>query len=162
MPGATVRAIEQVYRSRYKGYRLALSTLVDDPGAAHDVVQDAFAVALARRGSFRGGSLEAWIWRIAERRALDARRASGHTGELHAEASIGWVGDYLTADPDVGHAIQRLSRRRRLVVFLRYFADLSYAQIAEACDISEGTVAATLARAHSELAEALEVQGARR
>jgi DNA-directed RNA polymerase specialized sigma24 family protein len=36
-------------------------------------------------------------------------------------------------------------------VFLRYFADLSYAEIASLCQISEGTVAATLAHAHADL-----------
>ena len=41
------------------------------------------------------------------------------------------------------------------MVFLRYFADLSYAEIAEACAVSEGTVAATLAQARDQLLEAL-------
>jgi RNA polymerase sigma factor (sigma-70 family) len=37
------------------------------------------------------------------------------------------------------------------MVFLRYFADLSYSEIAEVVGISEGTVAATLAQARSAL-----------
>ena len=41
------------------------------------------------------------------------------------------------------------------MVFLRYFADLSYAEIADACEIAEGTVAATLAKARARLEEAL-------
>jgi DNA-directed RNA polymerase specialized sigma24 family protein len=41
-------------------------------------------------------------------------------------------------------------------VFLRYFGDLSYQQIAEICGISEGTVAATLAQARHELGAALD------
>jgi DNA-directed RNA polymerase specialized sigma24 family protein len=36
-------------------------------------------------------------------------------------------------------------------VFLRYFAGFSYAEIAEALEIGEGTVAATLAQAHAAL-----------
>jgi hypothetical protein len=40
-------------------------------------------------------------------------------------------------DPDLARAIRALPPRRRLMVFLRYFADLSYAEIAEACDVSE-------------------------
>ena len=39
--------------------------------------------------------------------------------------------------------------------------DISYAEIAELCEISEGTVAATLARAHADLAKALTREGAR-
>jgi DNA-directed RNA polymerase specialized sigma24 family protein len=43
-----------------------------------------------------------------------------------------------------------------LVVFLRYFADLSYEEIASTCEISEGTVAASLAQARAALLEALQ------
>jgi DNA-directed RNA polymerase specialized sigma24 family protein len=46
-------------------------------------------------------------------------------------------------------------------VFLRYFADLSYAEIADACGISEGTVAATLAQARAALHEEIR-EGAKR
>jgi DNA-directed RNA polymerase specialized sigma24 family protein len=49
-----------------------------------------------------------------------------------------------------------------LIVFLRYFGDFSYAGIAAACDVSEGTVAATLAQAHAELRSALEPEGVAR
>jgi DNA-directed RNA polymerase specialized sigma24 family protein len=44
------------------------------------------------------------------------------------------------------------------MVFLRYYADLSYAEIAEACGVSEGTVAAALAQARAALADALDLK----
>jgi DNA-directed RNA polymerase specialized sigma24 family protein len=53
-------------------------------------------------------------------------------------------------------AVGRLPPRRRFIVFLRYFADLSYADIAEICGISEGTVAAALAQARTTLRSELE------
>ena len=65
-----------------------------------------------------------------------------------------WSGG--TRAPDA--AIRALSPRRRLIVFLRYFADLPYAQIAEICHVSEGTVAATLSQAHEQLADALNME----
>jgi len=42
------------------------------------------------------------------------------------------------------------------VVFLRFFADLSYAEIAQATGMAEGTVAATLSRARTDLAALLQ------
>jgi RNA polymerase sigma factor (sigma-70 family) len=45
--------------------------------------------------------------------------------------------------------------RRRLVVFLRYFADLPYQTIAEVLEIDAGTVAATLAQAREALSAVL-------
>jgi RNA polymerase sigma factor (sigma-70 family) len=45
---------------------------------------------------------------------------------------------------------------------MRYFADLSYAEIAEAYGISEGTVSTTLAQARAALLEQLEAEGLKR
>ena len=58
-------------------------------------------------------------------------------------------------DPVLAEALRSLPPKRRLIVFLRYFADLSYAQIAELCAVSEGTVGATLAQARAALEEQL-------
>src|ERR1041385_19268 len=66
------------------------------------------------------------------------------------------------APPALAAAVRMLSPRRRQVVFLRYFADLSYAEIARVCRMSEGTVAATLAQAHAELQRHLQPEEAHR
>jgi RNA polymerase sigma factor (sigma-70 family) len=49
-----------------------------------------------------------------------------------------------------------LPERQRLVVFLRYFADLGYAEIAQLLGIEVGTVSATLHAAHAALRSQLE------
>ena len=48
-------------------------------------------------------------------------------------------------------ALAALPERQRLALFLRYYADLDYAGIAEALGVSRGTVSATLHAAHSNL-----------
>ena len=147
------RALEAVYRERYVGFRNALATVTGSYETARDAVQEAFARALCERKRFRGdGSLEAWVWRIALRAALEQRNAPRvePAGELPEAALV-----EPEHDPELAAAIRSLPPRRRLVVFLRYFADLSYAQIAEACGLTEGTVAATLAQAHSALVREL-------
>ena len=142
------RSIEAVYRARYANFRKALATITGSWESAHDVVQEAFAEALAQRASFRGGSLEAWIWRVALRTAY--RRAGGENASANGAAVEPMVVE-PERDPHLAAALRRLPPRRRLIVFLRYFGDLSYADIAAACGISEGTVAATLAQAREEL-----------
>jgi len=146
--------IERVYRERYVAFRNALVTVTGSREAARDAVQEAFARALRSSDQFRGdGTLEAWIFRIALRTALETRR-NGREISLVADAD-----PTLPAperDPELAVALRKLSPRRRLIVFLRYFADLSYAEIAAVCEISEGTVAATLAQARADLLEALE------
>jgi RNA polymerase sigma factor (sigma-70 family) len=157
--GISAADLEQLYRRRYRTFRHGAAAIVGEYERAHDVVQDAFARALAARATFRGGSAEAWVWRIVERQALDARGAAptfelGHDFELEL--------DEPQHDPALAAAIRNLPPRRRLVVFLRYFADLPYREIARLCGIDEGTVAATLAQAHADLRAALTTEGATR
>jgi RNA polymerase sigma factor (sigma-70 family) len=47
--------------------------------------------------------------------------------------------------------VAALPERQRLTVFLRYYADLDYAAIAQALGVEVGTVSATLSQAHSAL-----------
>jgi RNA polymerase sigma factor (sigma-70 family) len=147
------RAIEELYRNRYGRFHSVLSTVAGSFEAGHDAVQEAFARALANRADFRGeGSLEGWVWRIALRTAAELRTGR-ETPSLNGSIDAALVDPQR--DPETAAALAALSPRRRLMVFLRYFADLSYAQIAEACAVSEGTVGATLAQAREELLEAL-------
>ncbi len=156
--GLTRRELEELYERRYVGFRNALATVTGSYEAATDAVQEAFAQALRDRGRFRGdGAPEAWVWKIAVRAAL---RERGH-GERERVIHDGRL-DELDVDlPDAGRdpvvadALRSLPPRRRLIVFLYYFADLSYDQIAEACDVSPGTVAASLAQAKESVRAAL-------
>jgi RNA polymerase sigma factor (sigma-70 family) len=152
--GASRKELEAVYRARYLGYRRTLATVTGSYESAHDVVQEAFARALLRRRQFRGDApLEAWVWRIALRVALDERAQSLRV-LFDDTYEVGLVEP--AHDPELAEALRGLPPRRRLIFFLRYFADLSYQEIAEVCEISVGTVSATIAQARSELAEMLQ------
>jgi RNA polymerase sigma-70 factor (ECF subfamily) len=151
---ATVGEIEELYRSRYASYRGGVAALTGRD-AARDVVQEAFAQALRDRQEYRGeGSLAAWVWRIAFRTALRSRQSGDRELTLDELVETAPV-PRAERDPELAEAVRGLAPRRRLVVYLRYFADLPYAEIASLLDISEGTVAATLSQAHAELLEQL-------
>jgi RNA polymerase sigma factor (sigma-70 family) len=154
--GATPAQLEALYRARFAHFvRVAVAICGSDRG--RDVVQNAFIAAIRHRRSFRGDApLEAWVWRIvvneARRAALEPAAAApgdevesmnGHGGAEHDPLGIrGWV----AALPD----------RQREAIFLRYFADLDYATIAEALGIEIGTVSATLGAAHRSLRKNLQ------
>jgi RNA polymerase sigma factor (sigma-70 family) len=152
-------AIEQLYRDRYRTFRDVLAGMVGSHDLAREVVQEAFARALRERRQFRGeGSLEAWVWRIALNVAFKLRRDLRREWEIDPEPPLREGADH---DSDVRAAVQALPPRRRLMVFLRYYADLSYGEIAEALSVSEGTVAATLAQARADLGKRLELEEVR-
>jgi RNA polymerase sigma-70 factor (ECF subfamily) len=154
----TAAAIEDLYRKRYARFRNGVAPFAGSYEAAHDAVQEGFARALQTSTQYSGrGSLEGWVWRIVLRTALEQRRP----GEALRLDEV----DPAFVEPErdfaLTTAVRALPPRRRLVVFLRYFADLPYRTIAEVLAIDEGTVAATLAQAKQALAEILEREGAR-
>ena len=155
------RVLEELYRRRYVAFRNALTPVAGSREAARDAVQEAFAKALRERSRLRSeDSIEAWVWQIALRAALDARR---NGRELSLDEAVAQADLAEPArDPELAEALRRLSPRRRLIVFLRYFADLPYSDIAAICEVSEGTVAASLAQAHAALLESMQREGVER
>lgn len=155
MRKATERDVEELYRSRHVVFRGALTGIVGSVEAGDDAMHEGFARALVNLEQFRGdGSLEAWVWRICvneARAGLRKRRIDRLDDDVQAASTP-------DRDPAVVDAIRRLSPRRRLIVFLRYYADLSYEEIAAATGMRMGTVAATLTKARAELYEMLEVE----
>ena len=154
--------IERVYAARYDSFCRLASTVTGNVESAHDAVQEGFARALARSDEFRGeGSLEGWLWRIILRTALDGRK-HGRVPPLSLyenseSVTSEWAPElpHPELDPELANALRSLPERQRLVVFLRYFADLSHADIAAMTGMRSGTVSATLAHAKTALASRL-------
>jgi RNA polymerase sigma-70 factor, ECF subfamily len=151
--------LEALYRERYLGFRRALAAATGSYEFAHDIVQEAFARALAHRQKYRGDApLGAWVWGIALRVAHEERSRStpAPLGEVIEGAVIEARLTEPSHDPELRAALRALPPRRRLIFFLRYFADMTYAEIAAVCRISEGTVAASIAQSRASITQALE------
>ena len=158
-PGASLEAIEGIYRSRLAAFRRVAAAISGDRELACDGVQEGFALAVRRRANFRGdGPLEAWLWQIVINAARSQRRSAGPTAdELPAEPPAAHAGAHADGAVDrVRTAIGSLSERQRLVLFLHYYADLDYAAIGDALGIASGTVGATLHSARAAMRRQLE------
>ena len=152
--GAKLGELEALYRSRFDVFARVAATVTGDADRARDAVQEAFATAVRKRSSFRGdGPLEAWVWRIVLNAAHSDVRRSPQPVEYDEPLT---TNGHPETDAELRVALARLPERQRTAVFLRYYADLDYAAIAEALGISAGTVAATLNSAHSALRGRLE------
>lgn len=144
--------LEDLYRRRHGAFQVMLASVTGNVESACDVVQEAFARALQKQDGFRGdGSLEAWVWRIAFRVALGSQ--GSHELAVDEVPEVAFVDE--SNDPTLAAAMRALPPQRRMVIFLRYFADLSYAEIGDVLGIAEGTVAATLSKAHAQLSAEL-------
>jgi len=152
--GADPAEIEAIYRARIADFRRVAAAIVGDVERGEDAVQDAFGNALRKRRSFRAeSSLEAWLWRLVVNRARDELRAA-RRGPVPVLLSAN--GSTTDEDARLAAAIAALPERQRLAVFLRYYADLDYAAIAEALGVKAGTVAAALNAAHENLRKTLQ------
>ena len=153
--GATLEQLETLYRERFEHFARVASAICSDPDLGRDAVQGAFTTAVRQRRTYRGsGSLDAWVWRIVVNEARRLARTSGpepldETSELTSSGHV--------EDPsDISVWVAALPERQRLMLFLRYYADLEYRAIADVLGIEVGTVSATLNAAHQTLRGRLE------
>jgi RNA polymerase sigma-70 factor (ECF subfamily) len=135
---------------------------------AEDLAQRVFLLmiqALPRYQS-RGTPFGAWLFRIARNAIIDHARTQRSTEPLEAAAEVGTVErgpeqQAITASEmdRVTAALARLTDDQREVVALRFFAQLSPAEIARVMGRREGTIRATQFRALAALRRLLEGTG---
>ncbi|MEK6274023.1 MAG: RNA polymerase sigma factor [Actinomycetota bacterium] len=155
--GADPAQIESIYRTRLADFRRVANAIVGDTDRGADAVQEAFGSALRRRRAFRGEApLEAWLWRLVVNQARDERRAAARRPLYAGDVQPSSNGSAPHEHDLLATAITMLPERQRLVVFLRYYADLDYSSIAAALEIKEGTVGAALNAAHDTLRHSLQ------
>ena len=143
--------IELLYRSERVQFARVARAITGDRESALEAVQEGFADALRNSEQWSGrGSLEGWVWRCVVNRA---RKTRTHGPPMVMPERNG---RHVEGDPELRACLAVLPERQRLVVFLRYFADLGYREIAETLEIEVGTVSATLHAAHESLRAALE------
>lgn len=154
---ARLEEVEALYRLRLLDFRRVAAAVSGDREAAADIVQEAFVRAVRELSGFAGrGSLEAWVWKIVVNASRNHRRDARATQPLPDEPAS--MNGHVPKDAPaaaVAAAVAALPERQRLVLFLRYYADLEYGAIAQALDISAGTVGATLHAARSALEQLL-------
>jgi RNA polymerase sigma-70 factor (sigma-E family) len=143
--------------------RLAL-LLVGDQPTAEDIVQDVYASVHARWTKLPAhGSELSYVRASVLNRCRSVLRQRGVARRVSAkfrtvdEAFASAEHEVLLSEDrrQVLQALTRLPYRRREVLVLRYYLDLSEAEIAEVLGISPGTVKSTAARGIAALARAL-------
>lgn len=152
-------------------FRVALSVL-GNREEAEEAAQDAFVRAYRGLGSFSARvPFQAWMYRIAIRTALNARRRRRRIFErLKPPAWFGRLASETSEAPDVRFAkqdarvrlraiIDRLPGKLQEVVVLTYMEDLCCGEVAQRLNVPEGTVKSRLHRAREKLQKAIERQG---
>jgi RNA polymerase sigma-70 factor (sigma-E family) len=155
-------AVEQLYAAHYRRLVRLSVLLVGDRETAEEVVQDSF---VAMHGRWRGLNDPqqglAYLRQTVVNRSRSVLRHRGVQARHLPEAA----GTVPAADEGVLalerrrrvlDAVQRLPRRQREVVALRYYLDLDEATIAQTLGISRGSVKSHAARGAATLRALLE------
>jgi RNA polymerase sigma factor (sigma-70 family) len=108
-----------------------------------------FGVRRTLRPGYGGSSL---TWRTTN---------NGRVGQAFGPEEAERRDEPTSRDDDLRSRLLALPERQRLTVFLRYYADLSYDEIAAALGVRPGTVAASLNAAHVTLRGRLEEEAHR-
>jgi RNA polymerase sigma-70 factor, ECF subfamily len=145
------------------------------PEDVEEICQETFLTVINNLASFQGRSqFQTWVFRIAANKAHDflerqqaAKRGGGQTPvSLQAEDPDGQTLDPPSNAPGpdaallkeenmelVGQALERVGQPCREVIELRYFADLSYEEIADELRMNPKTVSSRLSKCLDRLGE---------
>jgi RNA polymerase sigma-70 factor (ECF subfamily) len=163
---------EIVDRHQRRAFAIALA-LVRDEQDAREVVQEAFLRVYRGLDSFHGGSsFFTWLYRIVTNLAIDLiRKPARRDAELDEsreidEAHIPLLARIDGADPldvvrrrEIGGRIQQaldaLPPYHRGVIVMREIEGLSYEEMAQAMNVSKGTIMSRLFHARQKLQRAL-------
>lgn len=155
---------------RYQSQVLNLSArIIGDRGRAEDVTQETFISAYQAIGRFRGGSLRAWLMRIAANASRDSLRGSQRRPEQSLDESLESASfQPVSAEPspeehaerselnkELQKAILALSDDQRAVLVLIDVQGFSYEETTESVGASIGTVKSRLNRARRRVRDIL-------
>ncbi|MGW4564049.1 SigE family RNA polymerase sigma factor [Streptomyces sp. NPDC004561] len=160
--GTTVDHLTETYRAHYRSLLGLAALLLDDTASCEDVVQEAFIRVHSARKRVRDPEktlayLRQTVVNLSRstlrRRILGLKLLSKPMPDM-ASAEEGAY-DQLERR-DLIKAMKGLQRRQREVLVLRYFADMTEAQVAETLGISLGSVKAYGSRGIAALRVAME------
>ncbi|MFI6980823.1 SigE family RNA polymerase sigma factor [Embleya sp. NPDC050154] len=152
-PPARPTLTELYHAQRLGMVRLSI-LLVDDLGTAEDVVQDAFTALYRRFGEELDDVDNALAYLrtsvVNLSRSVLRRRRTARAYVPPHEPDASSPEDVVVLSEEhlrVLGAVQRLAPRQREVLVLRYWSDMTEAQIAETLGLSRGAVKSTASRA---------------
>ena len=139
--------------------------ILKDYEEAIDVAQEVFIKAMREERFFdEDFKMKAWLYRVTSNLCFNMvrdrkRRAAILDGMDRPDSTDPRQVDvvfHTQQQQSILDALDQLTDNHRKILVLRYYADLSYAEIADTLDIKLGTVMSRLSRAKRQLMEVLD------
>lgn len=154
------------YRDRLFAHARGITRDAEEAG---DIVQEVFIRAMREPRLFEDEfHIKAWLFRVTSNLCFNRVRDRKRRGDIlegmpketstRAEQTDAVFGGERRGE--ILAAIERLSEDHAEILLLRYYDDLSYAEIADVLEVKLGTVMSRLSRARSRLLEVMGPQAA--
>lgn len=157
-------AYGNIYKLFYKRiYRYCLFNLRDRE-LAQDTCQETFLKAWKALPQFKlskGGSFQAYLFRISRNLIIDFSRKKKAIRlekyhDIQSENELSEEADKKTNIAKLKSAISKLKQEDKQIIILRYFEDLTLAEIAKAINTKEGAIRVRVHRITKKLKEVFE------
>lgn len=156
-------AFGRIYEIFYRRIYRYLKINLENAEVAQDLCQDTFLSAWRNLKSFsenKGGSFQAYLFRIARNKMIDLSRKKKEvslevTGDFESNENILNSLDSEADIKSVQDALSDLNETDRQIIVLRYFEELSTAEVAQALEFNEGALRVRLHRILKKLKEKL-------
>src|SRR5262245_27893916 len=127
--------------------------LTGDPAAGEDLAQEALVRCLPSWGRLDPPGVEAYVRKVMARLAWKAHRRPLriYPSPGQAEPTTADIAEMSAEQTDLRRALTSLPPQQRVVLVLRYWQDLSEAEIAELLGCRQGTVKSRASRAYGQL-----------
>ena len=156
-------AFSALYREYERPVFRFITSKLNDPFEANDILHEVFMEIWRSAGKFEGRStVRTWLFGIAYRKTMDRFRKSARLTvtddmpeEIDEDADA--FRDVASAQ-EAGHVrfcLDELKAEHRLAVEMTFFQDMSYREIAEATETAEGTIKTRVFHAKKLLARCL-------
>ncbi len=154
------------YQNQKRVFSVALNFFGGDSLIAEDITQQVFLKIFTKIEDFRGeAEITTWLYRITTNACIDEQRRKKRFSFF--SDIFGFREPKTKRTPDekfesreisveVQKALVTIDAKFRLPILLKYVEGLSYREIADVLDCSEGTVASRLNRGNKLLARKLE------
>jgi RNA polymerase sigma-70 factor (sigma-E family) len=143
--------------ARWQGLARFGFMVTGDRAAGVDLVQEALLWCLRSWGRLDPQGVESYVRTVMARIAWKARRHPLRTTSSHGrdEPITADIADSSSEQSDLRRALRALPAQQRVVLVLRYWQDLSEAEIAELLGVRQGTVKSRASQAVSQLRQEL-------
>jgi RNA polymerase sigma-70 factor (ECF subfamily) len=143
------RAFERLFDEHKNLVYKTAYLILDDPSEAEDALQEIFLRAYRYLGRYdpSKGAFTTWIYRISVNHCLSQRRRLARflPWRERIDASVdATIEDDFAESQRLQNALTELSPKLRAILVLRFFLDLSYAEMAQVLEIPLGTVKSRL------------------